>query len=45
MFIGARNVECVNYDSQGRQTLYNLAQYPFDATFVNDNFFWTDWEM
>ena len=44
-YSGTRNVECVNYDGSGRQVIFNDAQYPFDVTFANDNYYWTDWEM
>ena len=42
---GTRKLECVNYDGNGRQVMFNEAQYPFDLTFANDNYYWTDWEM
>ena len=45
MVTGTRKLECVNYDGSGRQVIFNDAQYPFDVTFANDNYYWTDWEM
>ncbi|XP_064621672.1 nidogen-1-like isoform X2 [Lineus longissimus] len=42
---GTQKIECSNLDGSLRQTVYNLASYPFGITVYGDSLYWTDWDI
>merc|ERR1719334_2306215 len=41
---GARSIECIRSDGDGRRQVYDQAQYPFDITILNNVIYWSDWQ-
>lgn len=41
---GSKNIECISYDGRNRRIIFAKATYPFDITYAQNVFFWTDWE-
>ena len=43
-YTGTHKLECIRPDGSGRETIYDLMNYPFSVTTFRDNFYWTDWQ-
>ena len=44
LYTGTHKLECIRPDGSGRETIYDLMNYPFSVTTFRDNFYWTDWQ-